>query len=133
MASWSTTRTLPQSVYARFRLYDGAFTGTPSPNGLVLNGEVEDYQIPLRPTAVELVSFTASRATKRTIVLRWQTASETDNLGFNLYRATSLGGRRTRVNRELIPTLVNPGSPEGVRYTWVDRGFNRHRTYYYWL
>ena len=40
------------------------------------------------PTVIELLSFTV-RPTMRGIVVQWQTASETDTAGFNLYRKSS--------------------------------------------
>ena len=83
------------------------------------------------PTAVTLVSFTA-RPRRDSILLRWETATELDNLGFHLYRAESPEGARTRLNADLIPSR-NPGSPAGAVYTWRDRGAQPGVTYYYWL
>lgn len=128
--SWPT---LPDSilVYARFRLYDAAYTGSILPSGLVANGEVEDYRFDLSPTEVDLLSFTAM-GIRRAIVLNWETASESDNLGFNLYRANTLNGERTKINATLIPSLV-PGGAEGASYEYVDSTATRRITYYYWL
>ena len=84
------------------------------------------------PTAVELLSFTATSAKKATI-LEWETASEIDNLGFNLYRATTVDGPRYKLNAELIPTLVYPGSPYGAAYAYTDADVKKNLTYYYWL
>ena len=84
------------------------------------------------PTSVELAWFTAT-AEEKSIVLRWETASEIDSLGFNLYRATSIDGERTRMNDELIPSLVNPGSPFGAEYEYMDGTVARRTLYYYWL
>ena len=83
------------------------------------------------PTAIDLVSFTA-RPRKAAIVLRWETATEIDNLGFNLYRAESPEGERTRLNASLIPSQA-PGSPVGAVYTWRDTSVQPGVTYYYWL
>jgi hypothetical protein len=113
-------------IYARFRLYDGNYTGAIAPTGMVRNGEVEDYYFNIGPTAVELVSFEAT-GLKKAVLLTWETASEVDNLGFNLYRATSLDGPRTRINDELIPAAIFPG-----RYEYLDTRLPR-RIYYYWL
>jgi subtilisin-like proprotein convertase family protein len=84
------------------------------------------------PTAVELKSFTATGSRKATI-LSWETTSELDNLGFNLYRATSMDGVRTRLNAKLIPTLVYPGSPFGAVYSYTDTSPKPKLPYYYWL
>ena len=93
----------------------------------------------LNPTAVELLSFTAEGG-KKSVVLEWETASEIDNLGFNIYRSTEENGERVKINPQLIPTNVPPGSIFGSTYTFVDTGADLkqgqlipNRTYYYWL
>jgi hypothetical protein len=84
------------------------------------------------PSAVGLISFTAQNV-GRTIVLSWETASELDNLGFNLYRAQSANGPWTQVNADLIPSQVPPGSPVGASYTYKDTVSLRAATYFYRL
>lgn len=84
------------------------------------------------PTAVTVASFTA-RPVKKSIVLAWTTSSESDNLGFNVYRALAADGERVRLNREIIPTQAPPGSPFGATYTFTDRTVKTHGAYYYWL
>jgi hypothetical protein len=84
------------------------------------------------PTAVELSSFTTT-VKREAVRLAWTTASEVDNLGFNLYRAKEVDGPRTQLNSELIPSLVAPGSPFGANYTYTDTAMKLRGTYYYWL
>ena len=85
------------------------------------------------PTAVELASFTATpQAWTKTIRLDWETLTEVNNLGFNLYRAESPDGRQIKLNAGLIPSQ-GPGSPSGYIYSFVDRRVTAGRTYYYWL
>jgi hypothetical protein len=83
------------------------------------------------PQAVTLASFTAL-PTGNAITLDWATASELDNLGFNLYRARSAAGPRTQLNASLILSQV-PGSPVGAAYQFVDTAVKPGVTYYYWL
>jgi hypothetical protein len=83
------------------------------------------------PTAVDLVSFTATPA-RSTIRVEWETATEIDNLGFNLYRAESAGGPWTQLNESLIPTQM-PGSPAGAVYTFEDSNVQMGVTYFYRL
>jgi len=118
------------NAYARFRLYAGNYPGAISSTGLVTNGEVEDYYLAV-PLAVDLVSFMAERA-ESSIILRWKTASEIDNLGFNLYRAGSIEGSRIKLNAALIPSQA-PGSPVGGSYEFVDAAVQPGAQYYYWL
>jgi hypothetical protein len=83
------------------------------------------------PLAVTLSSFFA-RARLNRVVVRWQTASEIDNIGFNLYRAESADGPRVQLNQGLIPSL-SPGSATGADYRFVDRNVEVGHTYFYWL
>ncbi|NLS79944.1 MAG: DUF11 domain-containing protein [Chloroflexi bacterium] len=82
------------------------------------------------PTEVELGPFTATGAV-RSVVLHWETYSETDNLGFNIYRAPSLKGKKTKVNKEIIPGLL--GSPTGRTYEYTDEPLAPNKTFFYWL
>lgn len=84
------------------------------------------------PTAVKLNSFTAEDHSDGVLV-QWITASETDNLGFNLYRAESETGERVLLNAALIPTNNPPGSPVGSEYAFLDTTANSGSAYYYWL
>ena len=84
------------------------------------------------PTAVDLVYFTAT-GNKRAITLDWETAIEVDNLGFNLYRATTKTGTKTKLNKDLITSQVPPGSTYGAVYTYTDTSVKVNRTYFYWL
>jgi len=81
-------------------------------------------------TAVELVSFTASAADGE-VVLQWETGSELDNLGFRLYRALSWEGPYESVTEELVAGLGS--SPEGARYSYLDRKLENGVTYFYQL
>jgi len=86
----------------------------------------------VEPESVELLSFTATAAEKA-ITINWETASEVDNLGFNLLRATTADGLRTRLNVDLIPSLVPPGSLFGAVYSYDDAPVMAGVRYFYWL
>jgi len=83
------------------------------------------------PAAVELASFTAAPQGS-TILLEWETATELDNLGFNLYRAGSASSPREQLNAALIPAQ-SPGSAAGAAYTFADETAAPGVTYHYWL
>jgi hypothetical protein len=116
-------------TYARFRVSSACGLG---PTGLAPDGEVEDYALNLTPTAVKLLWFNA-RPDRLAIRVRWETASEIDNAGFNLYRATALEGEKVRLNADLIPSKVPPGNPIGATYDWLDTQVVAGTIYYYWL
>ncbi len=83
------------------------------------------------PTAVSLLGF-SGQAQRRGILLRWETASELDLVGFNLYRALRPDGPYLQLNSALIPAQ-HPGSPVGAAYSWLDGGVRAGRIYYYRL
>ena len=99
----------------------------------LVEAAVDDVRIEVTlSTNVELLWFEATGQVGY-IELGWETASEVDNAGFDLYRAEQADGPRTQVNAELIPSLVPPGSPFGAVYEYVDGDVNPGTIYYYWL
>lgn len=82
-------------------------------------------------TAVELINFSAN-IDGTGIQLVWETVTEVDNLGFNIYRSQSPLGIREQLNESLIPCQVI-GSLFGAQYTYVDHDLLADGTYYYWL
>jgi hypothetical protein len=92
----------------------------------------EDWaDVPEIPEAVTLASFTA-KGDENTILIEWETATEVEALGFNLYRAENPEGERRQLNAELIPCQA-PGSPVGASYQFQDASVATGVTYYYWL
>ncbi len=86
---------------------------------------------PLGATAVTLSSFDAT-ALQRTALIQWETSSELDHFGFNLYRAEGPELKRMRLNDTLIPAK-SPGGLVGGSYEFQDTGITEGRTYHYWL
>jgi uncharacterized repeat protein (TIGR01451 family) len=107
-----------ETIYARFRLY-AAPPSDPQPTGEVVNGEVEDYQWPGGPTAVDLVSFTAAWQLPVGVQIQWTTAQETSTLGFNIYRQEGDNSPFVRLNTDLIP-VQSPGGLTGSNYVFTD-------------
>ena len=84
------------------------------------------------PLAVTLAGFSAVQQGEAVLV-SWETATELNNLGFNLYRGTSPAGPLGQLNETLIPSQ-SPGSPGGFSYTWEDRvDLVPGTTYFYWI
>jgi hypothetical protein len=81
-------------------------------------------------TAVNLLTFTAT-GKGIDVKLDWQTASESDNLGFHLYRADRPQGPYSRLTDKVIPAAVYmTGS---LSYAYLDRAVTRGKLYYYKL
>ncbi|MDY6847265.1 MAG: hypothetical protein SVP52_09035, partial [Chloroflexota bacterium] len=82
-------------------------------------------------TAVELISFKAAPS-QEGVLIEWETASEIDNLGFNLYREDLQTGLKVKINPELIPSKL-PGSTQGAQYEFWDQAVIFGEPYAYWL
>ncbi len=79
------------------------------------------------PLPVELASFAAT-AGDRVVTLSWETRSELNNLGFQIYRRVE-DGEFVRIDSEMIP---GAGTSEDLHsYRYVDRGLRNGATYSY--
>ena len=83
------------------------------------------------PTAVTLAAFWVEPR-GQALYIRWETTTETGNLGFHVYRSQSPEGERQRLNEVLIASL-SPGGSEGAVYEFLDDAVERGVTYQYWL
>ena len=82
--------------------------------------------------AVTVSSFSAQRQATQ-IAVNWSTASEINNVGFNLYRSTSAGQRRdAKINASVIPSQCL-GCIAGASYSFTDTGAGSSQTVYYTL
>ena len=76
-----------------------------------------------------MIVFSLSQPT--TITITWQTESEQDTAGFNIYRSEQADGEFIAINPQLIPSK---GSPTlGAEYTYIDDTVTPRTTYYYQL
>jgi len=83
------------------------------------------------PTAVTLVRFEASPESSQ-VHVEWETATELDNLGFNLYRGESATGPWVKLNTTIIPAQ-QPGLVTGAVYEWLDEAVPPDITVFYRL
>ncbi len=84
------------------------------------------------PLAVTLSEFSVAQQ-DAAVLVSWETNSEIDNRGFNLYRGTTPDGWDRQLNELLIPSQ-SQGNPGGFVYTWLDEAdLAAGTTYYYWL
>jgi len=65
------------------------------------------------------------------VTLTWETGSEVDNAGFNLWRSQAADGPYTKINEALIPAKGDAHS--GASYTYTDTNVVKGVTYYYKL
>ena len=130
----TTSPTLAARLVARLR---GAGTIVGAPNTGAASNSYGDYEaiacygVQDAPTAISLASFTITPQDKAVLVT-WETASELDNVGFNVYRSESADGPYTQLNDTLIPPQF-PGEVMGGTYEWLDTDVQPGVTYYYKL
>jgi hypothetical protein len=63
--------------------------------------------------------------------VRWSTASEVDNFGYDVYRSLSADGPFERLTRDPIPGAGTTDVPQ--RYSYVDNTIDPHQAYYYYV
>jgi hypothetical protein len=84
----------------------------------------------VQSTIIELISFEADAGLFR-VTLKWETAAEIDNAGFNIYRSETADGEFVKLNTELIS--AKGSATKGASYRFADWGTERGKTYYYKL
>lgn len=65
------------------------------------------------------------------IRIEWETETEVDTAGFNIYRREGEEGSFVQINEQLIPSEGSPVT--GASYVFVDEDVVTGRTYYYQL
>lgn len=63
--------------------------------------------------------------------IKWTTASEVDNFGFDVYRALAEDGPFERINTEVIEGAGTTDEPSS--YQFVDDTIDPHKAYYYYV
>jgi hypothetical protein len=111
-------------VVASLTIVSGQLTFTAPANGISL-------VTTSRPTAVGLVSFTATPGPVG-IDLAWETTTEADILGFNVYRVNAQDAETIQINGDLIGVQM-PGGAMGAIYSYPDASVVPNIDYAYWL
>ncbi len=88
-----------------------------------------DFGFKADPLAVTLADFAATSAADQ-IVITWETVSELDNAGFNLYRSITPAGPQGLL--AALPSQAAGGS-QGAHYRFADRTITAGQSYWYWL
>lgn len=87
--------------------------------------QLDDISLP-----VELSAFTAV-IVEGQIVLRWRTASEVNNLGWDIYRSESKNGTYIKITATMIPGAGT--SAETHDYQFIDNDVEAGKIYFYYL
>jgi hypothetical protein len=83
------------------------------------------------PSAITLASFDA-QAQADHVLVTWETVSELENAGFNLYRTTTANLPAAANLLAFVPSQ-GPGSTQGFAYSYQDYAVTAGQTYWYWL
>jgi hypothetical protein len=86
---------------------------------------------PEAPAQPEPAAPTAESATVWKNTLRWSTASEVDNFGYDVYRGEREEGPFVRLNETPVPGAGTTDLP--ARYVYVDDTIDPDRDYYYYV
>ena len=82
------------------------------------------------PTVITLSSFTAEAKSNK-VVLKWQTGTEIDNIGFNILRSESESDGYVKINKKIIP--AKGSATKGAGYNFADEKVKAGKIYYYKL
>lgn len=63
--------------------------------------------------------------------LKWTTASEVDNFGFDIFRGLSEDGPFEKITEEVLPGAGTTDEPQD--YVFVDEAIDPTRDYYYYI
>ena len=75
--------------------------------------------------------LSAAESERRANTLRWSTASEVENLGYDIYRSEDREGPFDRVNQDTIPGAGT--SDDTNDYLFVDDTIRSDTVYYYYI
>ena len=81
--------------------------------------------------SLELDSFSATPGSSK-VIIQWATSSETNNAGFNVYRAESEKGEYEKINIDLVLAESSP-TEGGTTYNFTDKDVENRNTYFYML
>jgi hypothetical protein len=81
------------------------------------------------PLYIQLADIYAVGYTNPEVIVGWVTATEVNNMGFNVYRAMTETGTYVQINERIIPGLGS--TARGMRYEFSDTAVTNGGTYWY--
>ena len=111
-----------QPLYYNGQLTGGDYIATGPP---ATHGTIQQQTLP-----VTLSYFNACFNGFDSVTLRWETQSETNNLGFYVLRSVELDATQANVVSALVPAA---NSSQGASYYFEDVDLYEDGLYYYWL
>ena len=123
-------------IWACFQIESGDSTDLSglSNIGLPASGQWDFFALKIEaasPTAVTLTSFEIDNIDENQVTLDWETGSEIDNFGFNLYRAP-INDFNQAVKIHFEPSAILGGNGSGTAYSYTDMT-STNGIAYYWL
>jgi hypothetical protein len=110
-----------------------ASNGTAISRPTSTNSGIDNWSVSIQPashTLIELDQFTAVPQNNQ-ITITWNTLSEIDNAGFNLWRSDTKDGKYTKINPKIIE--AEGGATQKVDYSYTDNTAKTGITYHYKL
>ncbi|MHB8797038.1 MAG: hypothetical protein ACYDBY_01115 [Thermoanaerobaculia bacterium] len=83
------------------------------------------------PTPAPKAEAPDAKAGRLKNTLRWKTASEVNNVGFDVYRSTAKDGRFERITPKPIPGAGTSDEPH--EYAWADDTIEPGTAYWYFV
>ena len=83
------------------------------------------------PTPAPKAKAPDAKASGLKNTLRWKTASEVNNVGFDVYRSTAEGGPFERITPKPIPGAGTSDVPR--EYAWIDDTIEAGTAYWYYV
>lgn len=113
-------------------LYQNIGTATGDYAGLVITDQDPSSYNGLEHTAVTLSSVSLTVQPQGSVTINWETESEMETIGFNLYR-TNNSSPETLGMSLTYEKAQHPGDITGAAYSYIDIGSQPNIHYYYWI
>lgn len=101
-------------------------------NGSEIPSTVQPCTVQFQPPLAVDLAYQSAEVVGAAVQLTWETVSEQDLAGFDVYRADAASGPWIKANAMFIPAR-SPGATAGNTYTWADSQVAAGHDYLYVL